>query len=203
MDKVGQRILSYMMERLGFSQVEATLLRQDYLHRYGTTMRGLMLHNGLDPEDYLAYVHDLPLEDYLTPNPALDAALAAIPAEKVVFTNATAEHAKRVLDLLGVTHHFSRVVDIRDMDYCSKPAPDAYKRLLAMLQAQPQECVLVEDRTRNLQPAKALGMITVLVDGENDGSADFVIETVTEIGEILKRLMGSSIQGALHGTPLR
>jgi putative hydrolase of the HAD superfamily len=127
----------------------------------------------------------------LSANPALDAALAAIPQDKIIFTNASREHAEGVLDRLGVRAHFTRIVDVRDMAYESKPHPDAYRRICKLLDVRPESCLLVEDNVRNIQPAKALGMTTVLVcDGQPqaDGSVDFTIRRVEEIGNVLDLL---------------
>ena len=60
-----------MYERIGLSWEEIPQLRQAYYENYGTTLRGLQQHYQVDAEDYLAYVHDLPLEDYLEPDPEL------------------------------------------------------------------------------------------------------------------------------------
>jgi FMN phosphatase YigB (HAD superfamily) len=53
----------------------------------------------------------------------------------------------------------------------------------------------VDDKVRNLAPAKELGMITVLVSndeptpGQNQPKdVDFVIGNVTEIGEVVRHL---------------
>jgi len=146
----------------------------------------------IDPQDFLAYVHNLPVEKYLIPNGELDLALGRIPLAKVVFTNASREHAQRVLDVLGIAHHFARIFDIADMDYVCKPNAQPYQRILALLNARAEECVLVEDNTRNLAPAKALGMVTVLVDGEKDVSADFVIRNIAQIGDLVERLLTAS-----------
>jgi beta-phosphoglucomutase-like phosphatase (HAD superfamily) len=91
--------------------------------------------------------------------------------------------------MLGIRHRFARIVDVRDLDYESKPQPAAYRRICAILGVRPEECVLVEDNVRNLQPAKAQGMVTVLVDsdGEHTG-ADHVIQRVEDIGGVLRRL---------------
>jgi FMN phosphatase YigB (HAD superfamily) len=59
------------------------------------------------------------------------------------------------------------------------------------LNVQPEECLFLEDNVRNLRPAKALGMITVLV---KDGSAvpgngvDHVIAHIEEIGDLLETI---------------
>lgn len=154
-------------------------------------MRGLQLNHHIDPEEFLRYVHDIPLDQYLRPNPELDAALASIPQEKVIFTNASREHAEQVLEQLGIRRHFSRIVDVRDMDYESKPQAPAYRRVCELLSVDPANCLLVEDNVRNLQPAKALGMTTVLVghqEGSTDGSVDFVLGHIEEIGDLMARL---------------
>ncbi|MBC7249868.1 MAG: pyrimidine 5'-nucleotidase [Anaerolineae bacterium] len=189
MPAIGARIHQYMVERLGLEEERARSLRQTYLARYGTTMRGLLVHHHIDPEDYLQYVHLVPLADLLRPAPRLDAALSEIKAEKLIFTNATREHARRVLHTLGIERHFTRIVDIRDMDYRSKPHPAAYAKLLELLRARPPACLLVDDSARNLWPARELGMITVLVgDGHPAEGVDFVIEEIAEISEVVKRL---------------
>jgi putative hydrolase of the HAD superfamily len=115
--------------------------------------------------------------------------LASLPQQKVVFTNASREHAERVLDVLGIRQRFVRIVDVRDMDYQSKPEPSAYQRICKLLNVEPQECILVEDNARNLRPAKALGMVTVLVDGDGrDDSVDYAISRIEEIGHVLEQI---------------
>jgi putative hydrolase of the HAD superfamily len=148
----------------------------------------LQLNHHIDPDEFLDYVHDIPLHEYLQPNPALSAVLADLPQVKVVFTNASREHAERVLDVLGIREHFGQIVDVRDMGYESKPQLGAYRRICEILDVRPEECLLVEDNVRNLHPAKALGMTTVLVgDGSQiaGGSVDHVIGCIEEIGTIL------------------
>lgn len=189
MQAIGDRIHRYMVERLSLDEEVAMRLRREYLTRYGTTMRGLITHHHIDPEDYLAYVHQVPLADLLSPAPRLDAALSEILVEKVIFTNATREHARRVLQTMGIERHFTRVVDIRDMDYHSKPHPTAYQRLLALLGTRPEACLLVDDSTRNLRPAREMGMTTVLVgDGHLENGVDFVVEEVTQVSSVVRKL---------------
>jgi len=188
MAAVGQRILQYMQERVGLDPMMARDLRRHYYQTYGATLKGLQIHHNIDPDDYLAYVHDVPLGDYLKPDEALDRTLTEIQAEKIVFTNATTEHARRVLDFLGVEHHFNCIVDLRAMNYENKPQPEAYQCVLDILGARPEECLMVEDSVRNLRPAKKLGMATVLVNGSGGDGVDFVIDDVTQVGEVLRRI---------------
>lgn len=199
MARISGLMSRYMEERLGMPPTEVSSRRKHYYRTYGTTLRGLQIHHRVDPEDYLAYVHDIPLEDYINPNDELDRVLAEIETEKAVFTNASVEHARRVLTILGVERHFSRIIDVRAVGYVAKPDPAAYQRALEILGTEGDECVLIDDRVRNLTPAKELGMITVLVS--NDEAAqqdpsedvDFVIGEVAEIGEVMRRLTSEEL----------
>ncbi len=192
---MGKLMSRFMEERLGMPPTEVLILREHYYLTYGTTMRGLHLHHGIDPEDYLAYVHDIPLENYIGPNDKLDKVLAEIETEKAIFTNASAEHACRVLAILGIERHFSHIIDVRATGYIAKPDPEAYHRALAISGATGDECLLVDDRVPNLVTAKELGMITVLVSNEKAAhrqepsqDADFVIGEAAEIGEVMQSL---------------
>ncbi|MGQ9457576.1 MAG: pyrimidine 5'-nucleotidase [Anaerolineae bacterium] len=192
MKEVGRLILRYMVERMGIPPEEAVVLRRQYYLQYGTTLRGLQEHHQVDTEDSLAFVHQIPLERYLHPDPELDAALAVLPQEKVIFTNATAEHAWRVLDLVGIRHHFRRVVDLRALGYVNKPDPGAYRRALSLLRVPAEACALVEDSVRNLRPAKALGMATILVgqDGADEEGVDVAIPKLAHLPIALRALDG-------------
>jgi putative hydrolase of the HAD superfamily len=160
---IGRRIDQYMAERLGLPRETALLDRQRYLEVFGTTLNGLVAEHAIDPQDYLAFVHNVPLLDYLAPAPALGAMLARLPLRKAVFTNADAAHARRVLDCLGVAAHFEHIIDIVALDYINKPDPRAYARALRLLEAEAHECAFIDDAPRNLRPAHALGMTTVMV----------------------------------------
>jgi putative hydrolase of the HAD superfamily len=190
MDEIRALMLRFIQTRLALPRDEAEARRRQYFEAYGTTMRGMQINHQIDPDEFLRFVHDIPLQKYLQPNPRLNAMLISIPHDKVVFTNASREHAERVLDLLGIRHHFGRIVDVRDLEYESKPQPAAYERVCELLGVLPEECLMVEDNARNLMPARELGMITVLVqDGGATGEgADFVISEIEELGTVLARM---------------
>lgn len=190
MQEVGFRIQTWLCAHLGLTWPEAVTLRHQYYLRYGTTLAGLLAEHRIDARDYLAFVHDVPVEQYLQPNPALEAMLATIPLRKAIYTNATAEHSRRVLQTLGVLHHFEQIVDIEEVGLCNKPYPDSYERMLAVLGTTGPQCILVEDSTRNLRPAKALGLTTVLVGSDlPDEHVDYVAEDVLEVGRLVRKIL--------------
>jgi putative hydrolase of the HAD superfamily len=195
-DAIGERINLFMTERLGLTPQEAAARRRGYLDAFGTTLNGLRHDFGIDPEDYLAFVHDLPLDQYLQRDPALNAMLARLPLTKVIFTNADAAHALRVTERLGVARHFQQIIDIRALDFVNKPEPGAYARACEILSARPAECLFADDARRNLLPARASGMLTVLVGGAGGPSAldgvDYWIPDILGLERIVAGLMGQN-----------
>ena len=188
---IGQRINLYLTERMGMRADEAARLRKVYLDTFGTTLNGLRDHYGIDPAEYLAFVHDLPLERYLEPSPELSQMLARLPLRKVIFTNADAPHARRVTERLGIADHFERIVDVHSLDFFAKPDPRAYETVLALTGAAPAECLFVDDAVRNLVPAHDLGMTAVLVSPAIDdlpAGIDHQIDSILDLEPLLYKI---------------
>ena len=180
------RINRYMQEVVGIAAGEVDGLRRRYWREYGVTLQGLIRHYGVDPEDYLEYVHDVDLATRLDPDPGLRRTLEALPQRKVVFTNGSAGHARRVLARLGLEDVFESIFDIRIADYRPKPYPDPYHRVLEALGVPAEKCVMVEDSAANLRTAKELGLGTVLVGADfRPPFVDVVIDEAARLPEAL------------------
>lgn len=188
-DIVVERIRNYLEVRMGFEKTLARQLRQEYIRNYGSTLRGLMIHQNIDPQEYLDYVHDVGVEGKLSPSPALGNLLQSIPIEKAIFTSGHLPHAEKVLRCLGVEQYFSRIFDITFTHYIPKPNPEPYRQILEFLGIAGPECMMVEDLPANLYPAKELGMITVLVGQGVDGFVDYGIENILELGKVLRGMV--------------
>ncbi len=165
---IGLRILKFMTEVVGIPEAEADRLRGTYLDEYGTTLNGLRANYHVDPDAYLSYVHDIPLDQMLDPDPDLRRMLASLPQKKVLFTNANRDHALRVLGRLGVSDQIDIIADLFALQMTNKPEPGAYRMAMALAdEDDPHACVIVDDMVRNLSPAGALGMTTVLVSSDD------------------------------------
>lgn len=160
--QVDRRMGEFIARHFGIGTDEARLIQKRYFRAYGTTLRGLMLHHGLEPHAYLDYVHDIDLS-VVTPNAALDAALESLEGRKTVFTNGSFKHAEAILGRLGVARHFAAIFDVAAAEFVPKPDPACYQKMLLSLVIAPERAALFEDTADNLPPAAALGMTTVLV----------------------------------------
>jgi putative hydrolase of the HAD superfamily len=160
--QVDERIRDYIANFLNVPRDEAFRVQKDYYKRYGTSMRGLMTEHGMQPDDFLDFVHEIdhsPLE----PNPALGTALETLPGRKLILTNGTRKHADAVMQRLAVHTHFEDVFDIIAAGLEPKPSPQTYDRFLSRHGIDPTKSAMFEDLARNLSVPHALGMTTVLV----------------------------------------
>lgn len=178
---IQERINAFMMAAVGLPSEEARVLQKQFLDEHGTTLAGLMANYAVDADAFLAEVHDVPL-DSLEPCPELDTALRRLPGRRFVLTNAARYHARRVLARIGIDGAFEAVHAIEDMDLVPKPSPATFRRFLALHDIDPSEAVFFEDTPRNLAPAKALGMTTVLIgDGHGHATGDWIDFTAPDL----------------------
>jgi putative hydrolase of the HAD superfamily len=176
------RINRYMTEVVGIPAPEVDALRRDYWRLYGVTLQGLIRHHGVDPEDYLFFVHDVDVASLLAPAPALREVLASLPQRKAVFTNGSLCHADRVLSALGIEDMFEKVYDIRIAAYQPKPYPEPYHAVLAELGTTADRCIMIEDSRDNLHTAKRLGMGTILIgDGQTPEFVDVHLDNARQM----------------------
>ncbi|MEE4253530.1 MAG: pyrimidine 5'-nucleotidase [Desulfuromusa sp.] len=157
------RINRYMEEVVSIDSREVDKLRRRYWKDYGATLQGLIRHHGIDPEDYLDYVHAVDVSSRLSSDHELQQAINGLCLPSYVFTNGSRCHVDRVVAALGLDGLFSGVFDIRIADYQPKPNPAPYQQVLAKLGLSGAQCIMVEDQLQNLQVAKQFGMKTVLV----------------------------------------
>lgn len=191
-DLIDERMTAYIERLLNCGPDEAARVQKAHFHQHGTTLAGLMKEHAIDPHDFLADVHDVPLER-IDANPRLARALAALPGRKLIFTNGDAPYARRVLERIGIGSHFEGLHDIHANTYRPKPDPHGYALLCERFGIDPAHALLADDMIQNLRPAKALGMTTVWVDNGSErgnhsfeqGVADHVISDVADWLEVI------------------
>jgi len=193
MDEISAHMTQYIVNHLGLAQDTAEALRRNYYQHYGSTLRGLVLHHGIDLTNFLAAVHDVDVEQYLKPDADLDCLLACIHFDKALFTNAPRIFARRVLKALGVEQHFQCMFDIASGGYRGKPDPEVYLAVRRALGVPDRALLMVDDGLINLQPAHQLGWTTVWLHGcrrTGNGSADYAVGELWQIADIFRDLEG-------------
>jgi putative hydrolase of the HAD superfamily len=181
------RMTHFVARELNLPSDAAFALQKRYLHEHGTTLAGLMANHGIDPERFLDEVHDVSL-DALVPDPALHEALMRLPGRRLIFTNGDARHADRVLTRLGLADAFEAIFHIAAADYVPKPNPATFDRMIAAHAVDPMLTSFFEDSEKNLAPAAAIGMTTVLVGPHAAASqAAFVHHRTDDLAAFLTR----------------
>jgi len=188
--QIDLRMRAFISEALKLPLDEAFRLQKQYYHHYGTTLRGLMLKHEIEPAAFLAYVHDID-HSVLAPNPALAAAVAALPGRKIIFTNGSEHHAENVLARLGLSDQFDAIFDIAAADYIPKPNAESYTLLAKRHGIRTDRAAMFEDIARNLLPAAQSGMATVWVreDGHSHWTDD-KDEDISHVHHITDDLTG-------------
>ena len=180
------RINAYMRDVAGVDAADVNRLRLRYWQEYGVTLQGLMRHHGVDPENYLDYVHDVDVASRVKPDPALRRMLQQLPQQKVIFTNGSRCHVDRVLAALEIEGLFDAIFDIRVAAYQPKPRPEPYHKVLHELGLAAHECLMVEDTLDNLHTAKQLGMKTLLVGTPvDDARVDYCVPRIVQMSEVI------------------
>ena len=153
---------AFISAHCGIDRIDARKLQKRYYREHGTTLAGLMANDGVQPEGFLAFVHDIDVTP-VAPSPELRDALALLPGRRFVYTNGSVQHPENVMDRLGVTDMFEGVYDITAANYRPKPDPAPYQDFVQRFDIEPGLAIMVEDIARNLEPAHHLGMGTVLI----------------------------------------
>jgi len=160
---IKERMILYMRERMSIPENDVPVLREQYFKMYGTTLRGLQARHKVDAQDYLAFVHDLPLKDYLRPNPTQREIIASLPGRKLIFTNADASHARRVLAALELEDLFDTIVDVNAIAPYCKPMPESFAIAMDLAdEPDPRKCVMIDDLPHTTRAALEVGMASLL-----------------------------------------
>ena len=198
MAQVRDRIALFVEKHFNIGSDEAHKIRHTYWKKYGTTLGGLMAENKVEPNGYLDFVHDVDM-DLLRPDADLRRQITSLPGRKIIFTNADAPYAERVLAARGLDNLFEDIFDIHRMQHLPKPAAASYDSLCAQLDINSARALFVEDSAHNLVPAKVLGMTTIWVNhGTEAVSSDteqYIDQEIADLNDWLSSI--HTIEGTI------
>ena len=167
-EKISTRITEYIITALSVTREEANLVRSNMYKKYGLTLTGLMREYEIAPDEYLNYIHDVTHPE-LKYDEQLKLNLKNLTGKKFIYTNASKNHSKNILSVMGIEAEFEKILDIKATQYLPKPDPKSYNIMLKAFGISTDQIgnsIFIEDTAKNLRPAKLLGLKTVWI--END-----------------------------------
>ena len=190
--EVDKKMSEYISEKMNVDLIKAKKIQKKYFYEYGTTLSGLMKQEGIDPHDFLKFVHNINIE-WLPKDLKLREELIKIKEKKYIFTNGSHEHVKNVTKQLGIDDLFDGAFDITDADFVPKPHLDAYQKLIKKFNINPNKSILIEDIAHNLEQAKNLGMKTCwLENGEafakKDSNKPYIDYKIKNLSSFLQKI---------------
>jgi putative hydrolase of the HAD superfamily len=187
-DQIEVKMTDWVMQALKVDRARADHLRAYYWQTYGTTLAGLMREHDVDPGPYLTEVHDIDFS-VLSPDPDLALALARLPGRKIIYTNACAPYAEKVLLARGLEGQFDAIYGVEHAGFHPKPEAQAFAAVFAADGLDPARAAMFEDDARNLAVPHALGMQTVHV-APSPAPADHIHHHTDDLTAFLQRLVG-------------
>ena len=169
--RVSKRMTYFIQKEFQLDEEPARDLQSKMFRKYGTTMRGLMTEYDMDAEEFLHFVHDIDVSD-MNKDLELAELLSKLPGRRLIYTNGSVPHAKRITGQLGIEHLFEDIFDIVASRFVPKPAPEPYDEMINKFKVDPKRSLMVEDMAKNLRPAADLGMITVWLRHSKDWSSE-------------------------------
>ena len=169
------KMKSFIAKNLNVSLDEAFKIQKKYFVNNGTTLRGLMLYHNVQPKEFLKYVHEIDLTS-IKKNKKLSDELKKYNGKKIIFTNGSDEHAKKVLKKIGLNETIDHIFDIIKADYIPKPDILTYQKVIKEYSLNPDQTIMIDDLPNNLKTAKELGIKTVLIKKDilNSNTYDYI-----------------------------
>ena len=158
-----ERVYTYFENAFDVDRAEAIALNRKLVQQHGSGFDALVHEHGHDIEGLFKELYQA--QDYAVLEACAHtrAAIQNLPGTSYIFTNGPREHAELCLQSLEMTDTFAEIFCFRSAGFRSKPQLPVYEKVLETLSVMGNQCTMIEDSVKNLQPAKELGMCTVFL----------------------------------------
>lgn len=129
---------------------------------------------GIKPKDlFVAYHKRKPVEK-IVPYENLLSKIKQVPAKQYIFTASDRYASEKILKHLGLYEFFKdKYYSVEDFGvYKKNENAEVYKKFCKKINADPKDCVFVDDSYSNLEFAKEAGMTTVRIYYHNNSAKD-------------------------------
>lgn len=180
---INEDMTSFIMKHLKINKEKANEIRQNYWHKYGSTLRGLMNNHQVNPKKFLSETHNLEnIEPLIHSEKSLPRILRNIKSDKVILTNAPKEYATFILEKIKVKKMFKKIICIEDNSFYSKPNLKIFKKIKAFGY---KNYVMIDDSIDNIKSAKICNFKTVHISNIKKNSK-YIDYSIKKINELLK-----------------
>lgn len=193
LDHIDCRIDCFIGQKLNLAPEEIAELRQNYWQKYGTTLSGLVLQHQIKPVEYIDYVYNINIADFIKPDPILAMVLENIKLTKVIFSNSPKKYIERVLQVLDVERYFAKIYDIEFCNYLGKPNLSGFLKVLNDLGVKGEDCILVDDCVVNLQAAQQIKIVPIYLNGDPQRLLPYDIQTIYDLQFMVEKLFKERI----------
>lgn len=188
--QISDRITHYTECHLQIGTDEVKKLRAEFRRRDGGALQGLKRLGKVDEADFLRKVHDI---DYsvLRPDPELAQLIADLPGRKFIYTNADRAHAKRVIDMMGLSDVLFEIYDIEAANLIPKPKRESFERFFSRYNFTGANTIMFEDSENNLNTAKAFAITTVHITPTPITKQSFIDYQTTNLKAFLNEILAN------------
>nr|XP_043620718.1 suppressor of disruption of TFIIS [Erigeron canadensis] len=200
-----RNIDDFLVEKYGFEERKASVLRVELFKTYGSTLAGLRaLGYDVDADDYHSVVHGRLPYQLIKPDPQLRNLLLTIRQRKIIFTNSDRTHAMKALSLLGIDDCFEQIICFETMNpnlfnskssspqefpVVLKPSLDAINIAIDVAEVDPSRTLFLDDNIRNIAAGKVVGLRTVLVGKTTKTKeADYALEKIHDLMQVVPEI---------------
>ena len=165
--------------------------------QYGTALRGLLAEGHLNDseeaiDEYLRYVHDIPIHDLIGKDKALREMILSLDPSipRYIFTASVRDHALRCITALGIEDLFVDIIDCKRCGLETKHSHHSFKVAMGVAGvSNPEACLFVDDSTKNIHAAREIGWRSILVGkiGRDHGNvvssehAEFEVDRIHDL----------------------
>lgn len=175
------RIRTCVESKLGVSSADADkfILRAKEKHQTHLSVLALRAELGMDTTELVKETYlKASLDGCAIRDGALSALLKEITDRKVVFTSSPSQFTTRILQQIGLDHHFDQIIGMSETGYIVKPQLESYLRASSLL-GDPANVIFCDDHLENVSVASSIGWQSFLFDPE--GLQDVTVDTCTVI----------------------
>lgn len=183
--------LIYISQQLRENRQEAQKILSSIMQKYGNSLSiGLEKEFQFDRYDYFNFAWDINVKKFVQFNPDLKPLFSDLKNDYnlVLVSDAPLTWINNVLKYLEVQDSFKKNIFSGEGDV-RKEIGNAFKEITKKLKLKPNDCVSIGDQENtDIIPAKEMGMKTIYISNDKSNIADYTIDNILKINDILKQL---------------